>query len=105
MAIVIVEKGRPVLVKGYGVKRLGSDDPVAPSTIFPMGSTGKAVTVAAFSTLVDQGRIGWDGKVINHLPGFRMWDPWVLQELGGLEVGIDGAPLCACVDEASGALC
>ncbi|WP_034157460.1 serine hydrolase [Sphingomonas sp. ERG5] len=81
MAIAIVEKGKPVLVKGYGVKRLGSDDPVTPKTIFPTGSTGKAVTVAALATLVDQGRIGWDDKVTDHLPGFQMWDPWVTREI------------------------
>ncbi|MET1756063.1 site-specific integrase [Novosphingobium sp. RD2P27] len=30
---------------------------------------------------------------------------WVLQELGGMEIGIDGAALCAHVGEASPALC
>lgn len=81
MAIAIVEKDKPVLVKGYGIKRLGSSEPVTPGTIFPTGSTGKAVTVAALATLVDQGRIGWDDKVIDHLPGFRMWDSWVTREI------------------------
>jgi CubicO group peptidase (beta-lactamase class C family) len=60
---------------------LGKPDPVDADTIFPTGSTGKAFTVAALGILVDQGKIGWDDKVIDHLPGFQMYDPWVTQDL------------------------
>ena len=31
--------------------------------------------------LVDQGRIRWDDKVIDHMPDFRMYDPWVTREM------------------------
>lgn len=81
MAIAIVEDGKTVLARGYGEKKLGSSDPVTPNTIFPTGSTGKAFTVAALATLVDVGRIGWDDKVIDRLPGFQMWDSWVTREM------------------------
>lgn len=81
VGVAIVERGQTVLARGYGVKRLGSSDPVTPHTLFATGSTGKAVTAAALATLVDQGRIGWDDKVIDHLPGFQMWDSWVTREM------------------------
>ena len=81
VSIAIVENGTVTLAKGYGVKRLGSPDPISPDTILATGSTGKAVTVAALATLVDQGRIRWDDKVTDHLPGFQMYDPWVTREM------------------------
>jgi CubicO group peptidase (beta-lactamase class C family) len=81
MAIAIVEDGKTVLARGWGEKKLGSNDPVTPNTIFPTGSTGKAFTVAALATLVDAGKIGWDDKVIDRLPGFQMYDPWVTREM------------------------
>jgi CubicO group peptidase (beta-lactamase class C family) len=81
MAIAIVENDQVTLAKGFGVKRLGSSDAVDADTIFPTGSTGKAFTVAALGILVDQGKIGWDDKVIDHLPGFQMYDPWVTREM------------------------
>ncbi len=81
LSIAIVERGRPTLVRGWGVRRLGGDEPVGADTIFPTGSTGKAVTVAALATLVDAGKIGWDDKVIDRLPGFQMYDPWVTREI------------------------
>lgn len=81
MAIAIVENDKVTFAKGFGVKRLGSADPVDADTIFPTGSTGKAFTVAALGVLVDAGKIGWDDKVIDHLPGFQMYDPWVTREM------------------------
>lgn len=81
MAIAIVEQGETTLAKGYGTRKLGGDKPVDETTIFPTGSTGKAVTVAGLALLVDQGKIGWDDKVIDHLPWFRMYDPYVTREM------------------------
>ena len=31
--------------------------------------------------LVDEGKIGWDDKVIDRLPGFQMYDAWVTREM------------------------
>jgi CubicO group peptidase (beta-lactamase class C family) len=81
VAIAIVEGDTVTLAKGFGVKAIGKNDPVDADTIFPTGSTGKAVTVAALGILVDQGRIGWDDKVTDRLPGFQMYDPWVTREI------------------------
>ena len=81
MAIAIVEDGQATLAHGWGVRKLGTPEPVDADTIFPTGSTGKAVTVAALATLVDAGKLGWDDKVIDRLPGFQMYDPWVTREL------------------------
>ena len=81
VSIAIVENGAPTLAKGWGVRKIGTALPVGADTIFATGSTGKAFTVAALATLVDQGKIKWDDKVIDHMPDFRMWDPWATREM------------------------
>ena len=81
MAITIVKDGQLVQAKGYGVRRLGGTERVDADTIFPTGSTGKAVTAAALAILVDDGVLDWDDKVIDHLPDFRMYDSWVTREM------------------------
>jgi CubicO group peptidase (beta-lactamase class C family) len=81
VAITIVENGQVTLAKGWGVRDITTNQPVDADTIFFTGSTGKAFTNAALATLVDEGKIKWDDKVIDHMPDFRMWDPWVTREM------------------------
>jgi CubicO group peptidase (beta-lactamase class C family) len=81
MAIAIVENDQVTFARGFGEKALGKRDAVDADTIFPTGSTGKAFTVAALGILVDEGKIGWDDRVIDRLPGFQMYDPWVTREM------------------------
>ena len=79
--IAIVEDGKVTLAHGWGVRDITTNQPVDADTIFFTGSTGKAFTNAALATLVDEGKIKWDDKVIDHMPDFRMWDPWVTREM------------------------
>jgi CubicO group peptidase (beta-lactamase class C family) len=81
MSIAIVEDHKVTMAQGFGVRALGSADAADADTIFPTGSTGKAFTVAALGILVDEGKIRWDDKVIDHLPGFQMYDAWVTREM------------------------
>jgi CubicO group peptidase (beta-lactamase class C family) len=50
-------------------------------TLFQIGSTSKAFTTADIAILVEEGKIGWDDRVIDHLPWFRMYDAWVTREI------------------------
>lgn len=81
VSIAIVEDGKTTLARGWGVRKLGEAAPVDAETIFQTGSTGKAMTAAALAVLVDEGKIGWDDPVIQHMPWFRMYDPWVTREI------------------------
>jgi len=79
--IAIVEDGKVTLARGYGVKGIEHPQAVGADTLFQIGSTTKAFTAAALAVLVDEGKIRWDDPVIDHLPGFRMYDPWVTREI------------------------
>jgi CubicO group peptidase (beta-lactamase class C family) len=80
-AVAIVEDGKVTLARGYGIRELGSPEKVGPDTLFQIGSTTKAFTAAALAILVEEGKLGWDDRVIDHLPEFRMYDPWVTREM------------------------
>jgi len=81
VAVTIVKDGRPIVAKGYGVRRLGEPAPVDARTLFGIASNTKLFTATALGLLVEEGKIEWDAPVVRYLPGFQMWDPFVTREL------------------------
>ena len=81
LSVAIVKAGKTVLVKGYGVRKLGGSTPVDENTLFGIGSNTKAFTTAALATLVDARELSWDDPVYQRLPGFQMYDPYVSHEM------------------------
>lgn len=81
MAVAIVKSDAAVLVEGFGVRTTGGDQPVGPHTVFAIGSTTKAFTATALAILVDEGRLDWDDRVADILPGFALSDPQTSREI------------------------
>jgi CubicO group peptidase (beta-lactamase class C family) len=81
LAIAIVHKGQLVFAKGYGVRDVGTKEPVDTQTIFAIASTTKAITAAALGMLVDEGKMRWDDPVTRYVPTFAMYDPWATREV------------------------
>jgi CubicO group peptidase (beta-lactamase class C family) len=81
VAVAIVKDGRVVLAKGYGVRKVGEAAPVTPQSLFRIASNTKAFTTAALAMLVDEGKLRWDDRVVDHMPSFQMWDPYVTREM------------------------
>jgi CubicO group peptidase (beta-lactamase class C family) len=81
LALAIVKDGRVVYAKGFGYGDIEKKLPVDENTIFGCGSTSKAFTAALVATLVTEGKLNWDDKVIDHLPEFQMYDPYVTREI------------------------
>lgn len=81
VAVAIVEDGRVVFERGYGVRSIETDRPVDAHTMFAIASNTKAFTAASLSILADEGKLKLEDRVIDHLPWFRMSDPYVTQEM------------------------
>ncbi|HLW39419.1 MAG TPA: serine hydrolase [Brumimicrobium sp.] len=81
LAVGIVKDGKVIYAKGFGEKQLGSGEKVDANTIFSIASVSKNITAAALGILVDEGKINWDDKIIDHIPWFQLKDPWVTREV------------------------
>ncbi|WP_257998734.1 serine hydrolase [Xanthomonas arboricola] len=81
ISIAVVKDGQIVMERGYGVREIGRSAPVQADTLFAIGSNNKAFTAASLSILADEGKLSLEDKVIDHLPWFRMSDPYVTEEM------------------------
>jgi CubicO group peptidase (beta-lactamase class C family) len=96
VAVGVVKDGVIVHASGYGVRELGLADPVNLQTMFRIASTTKAITTASLAILVDDGKLSWDDKVVDYIPEFALYDPWVTAEFTVADLlthrsGLEGA--------------
>jgi CubicO group peptidase (beta-lactamase class C family) len=81
LSVAVVKDNKVIFKKGYGVVKLNESKPFTTSTIAFCASTTKAMTVACIGMLVDEGKLKWDDKLKNILPDFRLYDPYVSDEI------------------------
>ena len=82
LALAVIEGGKPVKVKGYGLANVELKVPVTESTIFQSGSVGKQFTATLVMMLVEDGKLcladpigkyfdkpseSWKGITVRHL--------------------------------------
>lgn len=80
VAVGIVKDGKVVLLKGYGVREMGTNEKVDEHTLFMIGSNTKAFTATALAMLDAEKKLSLDDKVQRWLPDFKLYDPWVAKE-------------------------
>ena len=81
IAVAVVQDGQVLLERGWGVREIGKPAPVDEHTLFAIASNTKAFTAASLSMLADEGKLSLDDRVLDHLPGFRMSDPYVTGQM------------------------
>jgi CubicO group peptidase (beta-lactamase class C family) len=81
LAVVVVKDNQVIFKKGYGTRQLGKPEQVDTQTLFACASTTKAMTAVCLGMLVDEGKVNWNDPVINYLPDFQLYDPFVTREL------------------------
>jgi len=79
-AVAIIKDNAVVLMKGYGVKEMGTNNKVDENTLFMIGSNTKAFTATALAILHAEQKLSLDDKVQKWLPDFKLYDPWVAKE-------------------------
>lgn len=77
--MAIVKDGKVYHQKGYGVQSVETQQPVTENTNFSIASISKAFTATALALLVEEGKLGWKDKVVDHLPEFKMYNDYVTE--------------------------
>lgn len=74
-ALAVVQDGSVLAEVAHGERAPGS--PMTPTSLCNIASCSKAFTAAAVALLVQEGKLQWDDLVIDHVPEFRLSDPWI----------------------------
>ncbi len=72
LAMAIVQNGRILVLRGYGVTAAGGTDPVTTDTVFRLASLSKAFAATLTALLVQDGTLSWDMRIADHLPAFKL---------------------------------
>jgi CubicO group peptidase (beta-lactamase class C family) len=68
LSVGVMQNGKVVLEKGYGLSSLKTSDPVTPETLFAIGSITKQFTCAALLLLAKEGKLLLDDPVAKYDP-------------------------------------
>ena len=69
-AAIVVEDGKVVLRKGYGMANLELGVPDSPEMVFELGSVTKQFTAAAILLLQERGKLSVEDDITKYLPDF-----------------------------------
>jgi CubicO group peptidase (beta-lactamase class C family) len=75
MVIAIVEQGKVVFRKGYGLANIEKQVALTPHTTFELASVSKQFTALAVMILHDRGKLAFDDDVRKHLSELPEYDP------------------------------
>jgi CubicO group peptidase (beta-lactamase class C family) len=73
-AIAVVQRGKVIYERVFGVRALGETKRVSPRTRFLIGSITKPMTTLMQASLVDAGLFTWETPVTSVLPSFALGD-------------------------------
>lgn len=74
LSVVVVKDSSVVFKKAYGVQSTDTKAPYSTNTLSTCASTTKAMTAVCMAMLVDEGKVKWNDRVADLLPGFRLSD-------------------------------
>jgi CubicO group peptidase (beta-lactamase class C family) len=100
-AIAVVERGKIILKRAYGIANLEADTPVKTSSIFELASVTKQFTATAIMMLVEEGKVRLDEPISTYIDRTpEAWRNITVRHLlthtaglGGAVVTHEGSPL------------
>lgn len=81
LAMAIVQNGRVLSARGYGVTDVTEPQLVDSHTVFRLASLSKAFAGTMTGLLVNDGSLRWDSKVTDYVPDFQLSDPLATQRV------------------------
>lgn len=75
LAVAIIKDGKVVVMKGYGVRDIKTNQPVDENTLFQIASNSKLFTGTALAKLEEEKKLSLDDKITKYFPQYTDYDP------------------------------
>ena len=104
LALALTDRDTVLLTRTYGAADVATGAPVAPETLFEIGSIGKSFTAVLVLQLAEAGRVDLAAPVDHYLPWFHVPQPpgarpiavaHLLSHTAGIVAGADATPEAA----------
>jgi len=83
LTVGVMQDGKVIFAKGYGVRDLATKAPVTPRTMFAIGSVTKQFTCTAALMLAEKGKLSFADRVSKYFPNLTSANHITLLDLGG----------------------
>lgn len=74
-AVGVIKPGEEDYLKGYGVTKLGTNNPITKTHVFHWASVSKPFVAIAIMQLVEQEKLSLDTRLVDALPEYKVTDP------------------------------
>ncbi|MEO5628430.1 MAG: serine hydrolase domain-containing protein [Thermomonas sp.] len=81
LAVAIVQNGRVISARGYGVTDARGGEQVDAHTVFRLASLSKSFAGTVTGMLVNDGVLRWDSRLVDYVPDFRLSRPQAAQQV------------------------
>ncbi|MFO1389352.1 serine hydrolase domain-containing protein [Cellvibrio sp.] len=75
LAFAVIADGKVKVMQAYGVKKVGTKDPIDTDTAFRLASVSKTIAGTTAGVLVNDGLISWDTPITSVLPNVEFSNP------------------------------
>ncbi len=87
VTVGVMKDGEVIFAKGYGLARVAEKTPVAPETLFAVGSVTKQFTCAVALQLQQEGKLSFDDRIAKYEPGLTRAADITVRDIAGMVSG------------------
>ena len=87
VTVGVMHQGQVIFAKGYGTANVAAKTPVAPDTLFAIGSVTKQFTCAVALQLQQEGKLSFDDPVAKYAPALTRAADITVRDLAGMVSG------------------
>ena len=87
VTVGVMHQGQVIFAKGYGTANVAAKTPVAPDTLFAIGSVTKQFTCAVALQLQQEGKLSFDDPVARYAPALTRAADITVRDLAGMVSG------------------